>query len=104
MGVYIKGLEMPKNCGECFACKAELSQEKKVIYVCCFTREEYGFNGNRMDNCSLVPVPPHGRLIDADKLEKDINKYVGGEESRSRFNHWVQVQNTVIPKSEEAYT
>lgn len=45
----------------------------------------------------LVPIPPHGRLIDADALEKDIDKYIGGEESRSRFHHWVQVQSVVIP-------
>ena len=58
MSVYIKGMEMPKNCRECFACKAELSQEKKVIYVCCFA----------MTDCPLIPVTPHGRLIDADAL------------------------------------
>ena len=51
-----------------------------------------------------VPVPPHGDLIDRDKLEKDIDKYIGGEESRSRFHHWVQVQRAVIHKSEEAHT
>lgn len=56
------------------------------------------------DNFNAVPVPPHRRLIDADKLEKDIDKYIGGEESRSRFHHWVQVQRTVIPESEEAHT
>lgn len=67
MGVYIHGMEMPKNCGECFAYKAELSQEKKVIYVCCFTREEYVPNENRVGtDCPLIAVPPHGRLIDAD--------------------------------------
>lgn len=43
-----------------------------------------------------IPVPDHGDLIDRDKLEKDIDKYIGGEESRSRFHHWVQVQSVVI--------
>ena len=70
--ILIKGMEMPLNCGECFACKAELSQEKKVIYVCCFTRKEYVSDENRVEaNCPLVPVPPHGRLIDADALVRD---------------------------------
>lgn len=56
MGVYISGMEMPENCGECFARKAELSQEKKVIYICCFVRKEYCFDGKRMDDC-----PPYRR-------------------------------------------
>lgn len=51
-----------------------------------------------------LPPIPHGRLIDAEALEKDVDKYIGGEESRSRFHHWVQVQRTVIPESEEART
>ena len=58
MSILIKGMKMPKNCRECFACKAELSQEKKVIYVCCFA----------MTDCPLIPVPPHGDLIDRDAL------------------------------------
>lgn len=50
-----------------------------------------------------IHVPDHGDLIDRDKLEKDIDSYIGGEESRSRFHHWVQVQDAVIPmdKGEE---
>ncbi len=28
----------------------------------------------RLKNCPLVPVPPHGRLIDADALELDVQK------------------------------
>lgn len=42
MGVYIKGMEMPKNCLEC------------PLVVCL----------NVKSDCPLVPVPPHGDLID----------------------------------------
>jgi hypothetical protein len=63
MNILIKDMEMPKNCKECFACKAELSQEKKVIYVCCFAQTD----------CPLVPVPPHGRCIDADALMSGVD-------------------------------
>lgn len=80
MGIYIKGMEMPKNCKECFACKAELSQEKKVIYVCCFAQTD----------CPLIPVPPHGRLGDLDEL----------------FNHldeWHLTNNPVFTKEEAFY-
>lgn len=64
-----------------------------------------GLNNAMMGEFSEVEeIPPHGRLIDANALEKDIDKYIGGEESRSRFHHWVQVQRTVIPESEDACT
>lgn len=66
MGIYIKGMKMPKNCRECFACKAELSQEKKVIYVCCFA----------MADCPLVSIPPHGDLIDRNALMKGEGRYI----------------------------
>ena len=35
----------------------------------------------------------HGRLIDADKLMRDISKY---HVSDGKFQHWVDVQPTVI--------
>lgn len=113
MSVYIKGMEMPTSCDKCiYSAWSNFYQ----IYVCNAVRknEPVLFDGKqtkstavssaRADNCPLVPVPEHGDLIDRDKLEKDIDKYIGGEESRSRFHHWVQVQRSVIPKSEEAQT
>lgn len=101
MGVYIKGMEMPTNCNVCnfhmlrFCCAADKDLAEKDTRPLIERRPEW---------CPLVPVPPHGDLIDRDKLEKDIDKYIGGEESRSRFHHWVQVQRAVIHKSEEAHT
>lgn len=48
MSVLIKGMEMPERCAKCF-----LKQScNKRIYM-----------ERRPDNCPLVPVPPHGRLI-----------------------------------------
>lgn len=83
MGVYIKGFPLPNNCG---ACPLRLAWCRERIYMV-----------TRPERCPLIPVPEHGDLIDRDKLEKDIDKYIGGEESRSRFHHWVQVQDAVIP-------
>lgn len=41
-----------------------------------------------------VPLPKnHGRLIDADILMRDINKY---HVSDGKFQHWIEVQQTVI--------
>ena len=64
MGVYIKGMEMPKNCEEC-AIKSWDTED----YVCPFS----GVSTlciSRQADCPLVLVPDHGRLIDADELMK----------------------------------
>ena len=66
MGVYIKGMEMPKSCAEC----------RFFVDVWCYAFEaddwRNAYNrppkGERLDNCPLVPVPPHGRLVDADRI------------------------------------
>jgi len=58
MSILIKGMEMPKNCGECsFICKESTCR--------------YGKGYERSDFCPLVELPPHGRLIDADALKFD---------------------------------
>ena len=49
MGIYLPNMEMPKSCDEC------------PLYTCMHNH----------DDCPLVPVPPHGRLIDADALRED---------------------------------
>jgi hypothetical protein len=101
MSILIKGLEMPKNCGECFACKAELSQEKKVIYVCCFTREEYVSDENRVEHCPLVLVPPHGRLIDADEfLKRAIGTKCFRVDYALMLEELVGESTTIIPAEE----
>ena len=59
MGVYINGFPLPNNCG---ACPLRLAWCRERIYMV-----------NRPDRCPLVPVPPHGRLIDADACLALIN-------------------------------
>ena len=63
MSVLIKGMEMPKNCLQCYCTDTEygecaLDPEKRCP-------EDYG---QRAEWCPLVEVPPHGRAIDADVL------------------------------------
>ena len=65
--VYIKGMEMPSCCGEC------RFLDEYGDYPCCIvTDEQRGYNFRirelRMPHCPLIPVPDHGRLIDADAL------------------------------------
>ena len=47
---------MPRDCIHCFMpCELKLPLESALV-------------GKRMDDCPLTEVPPHGRLIDADKI------------------------------------
>lgn len=81
--ILIKGMDMPKNCEKCiYSAWSNFYQ----IYVCNAVRknEPVLFDGKqtkstavarsaRADNCPLVEVPAHGRLIDADAVEKQID-------------------------------
>lgn len=94
MSVLIRGMEMPRTGLYVVSVDNTGGKDKTVVTV-------ERMLGNRdvllmVGSFELVPVPEHGDLIDRDKLEKDIDNYIGGEESRSRFHHWVQVQDAVI--------
>ena len=58
--IIIKGMEMPTSCCQCpvnmYLCKRgyEYLLEHPALY------------DERAEDCPLVPVPPHGRLIDGD--------------------------------------
>ena len=70
MSLLIKCLEMPTSCDACWALDDYGDYPR-----CRITEEQRGYNfqtrEKRMDKCPLVPVPPHGRLIDADALRED---------------------------------
>jgi len=60
MGVYIKGMEMPENCALCPVWDAGNCLVASETIICEYTK--------RPSDCPIVPVPPHGRLVDADRL------------------------------------
>lgn len=61
MSIIVKGMEMPTNCDNCWALDDYGDYPR-----CRITEEQRGYNfpirEKRMDNCPLVPVPPHGSL------------------------------------------
>lgn len=59
MSILIRGMEMPTSCVDC-----PMMQDENGY---CKLRKEYVY-GDIPRSCPLVPVPPHGRLIDADAL------------------------------------
>ena len=66
MSILIKGMEMPKSCCECML--AKLSPTGETL-ICNYNLSTVPWDEKPFD-CPLVPVPPHGRLIDADELHK----------------------------------
>ena len=71
MGVYIKGMEMPKDCRECPMQVYYSSGKTWCKSTDMILAEDYKpipFDG-RPKWCPLVEVPtPHGRLIDEDEI------------------------------------
>lgn len=65
MSVIVKNMEMPKNCKEC-----PFSDHEAWCLIPGSWKERYYCpDDERSDDCPLVEIPtPHGRLIDADKL------------------------------------
>lgn len=67
MGVYIKGMEMPRNCWECEFNKSTLDR----MDFCTLTNKQYNWGlSERPSDCPLIEVPPHSDLIDRDKLRE----------------------------------
>ena len=74
MSIIIKGMEMPTCCYKC-----PVRRRDGMDIVCPIAHERFSVADinileYRLDNCPLVPVPPHGRLIDADELMKEFEK------------------------------
>lgn len=93
-GLYIPGMEMPEDCDSCAntKCSLWLGIEK----------------GQRHENCPLVAVPDHGRLIDADVIETGVGillkeYFLAGEEEDFKRALVDLVFNapTVIPADED---
>ena len=66
MSVIVKGMEMPKNCGECAfyidgACYGKGYRDYRSI-----------MDTAKPDDCPLIELPPHGRLADLDKMINDF--------------------------------
>lgn len=75
MSFLIKGMELPKSCWDCPFC---LDFEFLDPYECAAENKEFEngideYEHSRPNWCPLVPIPPHGDLIDRDALLKTNN-------------------------------
>ena len=98
MSVYIKGMEMPKSCESC-PCKTADAFGGLVCQATGYIPLRK-VNQDRPDACPLVPVPEHGRLIDADAIP-----WIEGRDEQDNpayllIKKCVDVLPTIIPAKE----
>ena len=94
MGVYIKGMEMPKSCLSC--------PLQGGTADCRLTQKTYNWGlSERPSDCPLVPVPKHGRLIDADEfLKRAIGTKCFRGDYALMLDELVGESTTIIPAEE----
>lgn len=66
MSILIKGAKMPKWCIGCPCCDKDLQ-------ICEVLKKDIPVFEDKLPDCPLVEIPPHGRLIDADRLLQDVS-------------------------------
>lgn len=103
MGVYIKGMEMPTSCSEC---ALNYDCFKCIVTGTPFFDHEHNFDDKitRLNDCPLVELPPHGRLIDADALEDRCSRQATDEWNKSTGTNWGYAYATFESDVEDAPT
>lgn len=110
MSILIKGMKMPKGCKTCgfVVCDDEHSPEYWCPIVCDGV-DNYVHCRHKF--CPLIEIPPHGRLIDADKfmkpfydlLEKDEHSLDYYSVSYGGLNAMIDNAPTVIESEEQEH-
>lgn len=100
MRILIKGMEMPTRCEECPFC---IALGLKSTPLCSVTGYRVlGHGKARLDNCPLVPVPPHGRLIDAEALMGRIEHDTPLSSTFEKVvRRYIKDAPTIIPAEED---
>ena len=108
MSVYIRGMEMPTRCGRCDMCVTIPDGDIDRHNECCITGADILNVGEKMEDCPLIPVPPHGRLIDAnfivERLRKQIQDVGADTELANRDREFISIigaVSTIIPADKE---
>lgn len=95
MSVYIKGMEMPQNCGQCPFKKLSPTGESMICELTLFT-VPWDW---KVTDCPLIPVPPHGDLIDRDPFIDFIKTHWDS------YDQWfvdqLEARPTIIPADEQ---
>ena len=94
MGVYIKNMEMPTSCRACMFSRTDI----RNMDWCVLTEKDLPCE------CPLVPVPPHGDLIDRREAIIDANEraydfWLSDDEVNATIQ-FLNEQTTIIPTEE----
>ena len=106
MSILIKGMEMPRDCPMCPLSHWNRLDEFTGCEVVNGKRfavtidEGYAQSNTRPSWCPLVEIPPHGRLIDADKLEIERRTYETYNDYSEAFD-MIDNAPTVIESEEQ---
>lgn len=104
MSIIIKGMKMPTNCKTCPFVREEFYNRSDNLF-CTVTEKLIDDQEHCVDSdCPLVEIPPHGRLIDADKARKDEKVFWDLDTTHRRYEDTVgeifDRQPTVIEAEE----
>ena len=111
MSVYIKGMEMPKTCCYCPLMGYDPDREwfdnmaQTGAHICALTGELID-NTKRAEHCPLIPVPDHGRLIDADELDAYLKTAAITADGEAKYAYIdaraeAKTMPTIIPADKE---
>ena len=116
MGVYIKGIEIPKDCPMCQLAHWDAAGNFTGCNIVCgkkyaMSDKEYADSNTRPDWCPLVFVPPHGDLIDRGyAIATACSGRIRTLPTTEDGENWIRVEEvresiknapTIIPASEE---
>lgn len=88
MSVLIKGMEMPTNDDMAPTAVWVFPNGYAIVFK---------DNGNEQQKTQAVPVPPHGRLIDAEALiDAIIAKYIRHERNRELVFAVVEIKQDLV--------
>lgn len=99
MGVYID-MEMPTSCYKC-----PMRRRHGMDLVCPIVHERFSIADinileYRLDNCPLVPVPPHGDLVDRAEIREIavslLDKAVTDQEANAIREMWSHLRQMPV--------
>ena len=91
MSYIVKGKDIPQNCRECPLAKIRFPDGYYAPYafICGLINKRCeNPKLERIEDCPLVEIPPHGRLIDADALEEYCKRQVRDEWNQKAGASW----------------
>lgn len=98
MSVLIRGMEMPTTCRDCRFCNGQADTDYGVCAWCDVDGNAH--DAYTMQDCPLIHVPPHGDLIDRDKLYEKTAEWeaqalhmveVAAHENTTEWRKWSTV-------------